>query len=256
MLLHVGFHVLVIAKEANVHQLADFIVADGLVGKLVHHIADVPPGGGHRRQTRPGEGDFGGGAENKDHVLLPLLLQEGEEIQQLVPLLVEVVDGVGVVPKDAEIPGGGPEPGEPPHHPVGIGDAGGIGILGNAPDALYRRVLHQLLHLVHIRALRGHVHIHHPDAEMLGDGEVPVVPRHRAEEFDLRLLAPGLIRAVHPGKKGPGHAVVHHVEAGIASHDNLVLLHPQHIRQELSYLRQAVQKTVVAAVDAAFGHRP
>ena len=165
-------------------------------------------------------------------------------------MVVQVVNGVGIVPVDPKVHGGGLQAGEAPYGFIGIGDALGVRILGHTPDALDGVVGgHQLLHQVHIRAGGQHGDVDHLNAEILGDGEVPVVAGNGAEELHLVQFAPGG-RAHNAADHGPGHGVIHDVQAGVAVDDDLVGPDLHHVGHKLLGLLNAVQHAVVPAVGA------
>ena len=135
--------------------------------------------------------------------------------------------------------------------------AGGVLVLGHAPDALDARVLaHQPLHQVHIRAVRQHRHGHQFKAEVLGHGKMPVIAGHRAEELPVRHLAPGGA-AQQPVDHGVAQDVEHQGQAAVAAHDHLFGAAAHHAGQQGLRLRNAVQPAVVPAVGAvhAVQHR-
>ena len=96
-----------------------------------------------------------------------------------------MMDAVRVVPEDAEVLGGGLERGEALHDLIAVDDAGRVGILRHAPDALHRRILDVLLDQIHVGAVLVRGDVDHLGAEILRDLGVAVIARHGAEELDL-----------------------------------------------------------------------
>lgn len=160
------------------------------------------------------------------------------------------MDAVGVVPNQGEVGRCGLQACQPGDGLLRIDEALGVGEFGNAPDALDRRVLDQLLHQVHVRALRRHGDGDHFHAEGLGDGEMTVIARGRAEPFDLGLPAPGLGAVQQAVGPGLGDQVIHELQAGGAAHEALLRLAVQNFGKEALGGRQAGEVPVVAGVDA------
>ena len=123
----------------------------------------------------------------------------------------EGVDGVGVVPNNAEVGGSGVHGGEFLAGGLGEGHAGGVTEDGNSPHALDRGILDQFLDHGHVGAVVGHGDVEHLEAEQFGDAEVPVVAGNRAQPFDLGLVPPGPLGIVGAEHKGEGDEVEHDV---------------------------------------------
>ena len=248
---HMLHHAVDVLEEADVPQLIHLVVADGLDLHLGPDVRQVVLRGRQGRDAGAGEADLGGGGELVGQVRISCPLALRQDLDQVIlVVVVEVVDGVGIVPVDAEVRSGGLQAGEPADGLIGVGNALGIAVLGDAPDALDGGILgYQLLHHVHIRAGGQHGHIDHLNAEVLGDGKVPVVAGNGAEELHLVQLAPGG-RAHNALDHGPGHGVVHHVQAGVAIDDDLIRPDLHHVRHELLAFLNAVQHAVVPAVGA------
>ena len=152
---------------------------------------------------------------------------------------------ISVVPKDAEVGRGGLEGSDAAHNLVGIGDTRGIGILGYAPHALDRGIAaHQSLDLIHVRAVVANGYGHVADAITLGDCEVAVIARARAEELHLALNAPRRVSADALGI-GVHHHVMHEVEARRACHDHVLRVHAQKLCRETSGGGKAIGEAVV-----------
>ena len=54
----------------------------------------------------------------------------------VLPVIIQVVDPVGVIPENTEVLGGGLQTGQPADGMVRIGNTCRVGVLGNTPDAL------------------------------------------------------------------------------------------------------------------------
>ena len=92
------------------------------------------------------------------------------------------------------------------------------------------------------------------DAELLADGEVPVVSRHRAQEAHrARPLAPGIGGAAKPEHVGRQHEEIHEGEAAVAAHQGLGLGDPQPLRRQGPGLGDPVQAPIAAGVGAVRG---
>ena len=246
-------HAVNVPEETHMAQLVYLVVANGLhlhLGPDVHQVVL------RRRQSGnagAGEADLGGGGKlvGKVRVACPFALCQNLN-QVVLIVVIQVMDGVGIVPVDAEVHGGGLQSGKPADGIIGIGNALGVGIFGHTPDALDGRIGgYQLLHHIHIGTGGQHGNIDHFDAEILGNGKVAVVTGNRAEEFYLFQLAPG--RAAHdPADHGAGHGIEHHVQTGIAVDDHLVGANLHHVGHQFLGFLNAVQHAVVPAVGAVF----
>ena len=156
---------------------------------------------------------------------------------------------IGVVPEDAEVGGGGLHERHPLHHLIREGYAGGVGVLGHAPDALDGIVLaHQRFDDIHVGTVLFHGDGDHLDAELLSDREMPVVAGSRADEFDALELAP---------RSGPEHAElhremherVHEIQAAAVGGDDLGGLHAEQLGEQRAAGFGAGEGSVVAGVD-------
>jgi hypothetical protein len=176
-----------------------------------------------------------------------------KDVQQLLVIVGEMVDDIGVVPEDAEVGSGGLHGGKAAHHFVGIGLALGIAVLGDAPDALDGGILSgQLFHHIHIGAVVQHGDGDHFHAKLLADGEMTVVAGSGAKPFDLVKLAPGGAagRAEDPQAH---HGVVHHVEAGASAGDHVVRGDLKDLGEQRPAGGDALQNAVIADVGLAVG---
>jgi hypothetical protein len=133
------------------------------------------------------------------------------------------VHRVRVVPEKPEILGGRFHLDEPSHGLPRVGDAGGVGENRDRPQAFDRRIDgNQLFDQVDVWAVLAHRDRDHLDAEGFGDGEVPVVAGHRAEELDLGFVFPWP-RRIHPAVQHRKHDdVVHQFEAGVVARDQVL----------------------------------
>ena len=161
-----------------------------------------------------------------------------------------MVHTVRIVPEDAEVLGRRAEPCEPAHRLIRVAVSLRVGILGHTPDALDGFILcDQLFHHIHIRTRLAHRNRNHINAKILGDAEVSVISRHRAEEFHPIQLAPG--RIAHDAVcVRSGDRVIHDIQRGIAVYDDVgrIILH--HLPHQLLGFLNAVEHAVIAAVCA------
>ena len=113
---------------------------------------------------------------------------------------------------------------------IGVGIAGRVRVLRNAPDSLYGRVGgHILLYQIHIRTICGHRNVDHLDAKIFSNGEMSVISRYRTQEFNLVKLAPrGISHNAMSHRTGDG--VVHYVQAGVSIDNDIVSRNLDHIR--------------------------
>ncbi len=256
MLGHMGCDAVGVLQEANMAQLVELVVADGLNAHALLDLGNVLGAGGHSGNAGAGEGYLGSGGELEVAVGVAGLYAGSGDVEQLVLLsriVIKMMHGVGVVPEDAEVFCGALHGSQAAHNLVGIGNATGVGVLGNAPDALEGGIVgHQLFNGIHVGAIFGHGDGYHLDAEGLGHAEVAVVAGDGAHELDLLQLAPrsGTQGAEHPAAH---NGVVHDVQAGVAEHDGVVGGIVEHGGHQLFGLGQAVDHAVVADVGAGSG---
>ena len=126
----------------------------------------------------------------------------------------------------------------------------GVRILRHAEHALDGIVLGtEALDLVHVRAGLGHAHGNVLDAQVLGDAEVTIVAGRGTQELRMLELAP---------RRVAGHALLpimdedglHDVQARRAEHDRLLGRHADELSRQTARGGNALEATVVAAVDA------
>ena len=163
------------------------------------------------------------------------------------------MDAVGVVPHQHEIRRGGLHGRQTADSLLSVYHALRIGVFGNVPHTLYRRVADQLLHHVHVGAVSGHGDGDHLHAEALRHLEVPVVAGDRAEPLHLVQLAPGLLAVKHTVGEGLGYGVVHQLQAGVAAHEHLLRLAAQNVREQPPRRGDARHLAVVPGLHAV-GH--
>ena len=230
-------------------ELVDLVIADGLVGHEAHHMLDVVHTGGHDGDARAGEGHLGGGGVLEDHVRIPRLTAEGEDVREghIVPL--KLVDAVGVIPHDHEVGGGRLQAGDAVDGFRAVNDPLRVGVLGDAPDALYGRVLDSGLHRVHVGAGCGHGNGNQLHAEGFGHVKMPVITRGRAQEFYRVQLAPGLLAVEQAVGVRLSDGVVHQGQAGVAADKALLGPATQNLREILLRAGQAGELAVVADVE-------
>ena len=198
VLAHVCGNALGIFQKAYVTQLVEFVEADGLRAHRREHLVYVGNAGNKSRNTRSGKGHLGGRAKLEDHVGIARIGASIDDVENMIlilGLIVEVVHDIGVVPEDPEIASGRLKCGETAHDLVRVRIAAGVGVLRDAPDALYRRICHEARDLGDVRAILAQLDGNHLDAEVLAYGEVTIIARSRADELDALELAPGQLPA-------------------------------------------------------------
>ena len=256
MLPHVLHHAVNILEEADMAQLVHLIVADGLHLQLFLDIFQVVQGRGQGRDAGAREADLRGGRELVDQVRIPGPLAFRKDLKDVVLVMViQMMDGIGIVPVEAEILCRRLQTGHPADSLVRVGVPAGVRVLRHAPDALDGLILgDKLLDQVHIRTVLKHRHRDILDPEILRDGEMAVVSRHHTEEFHLVQLAPG--RISHDAVAvGAGNGVVHDVQAGVPVEDQVVIGDLHHVSHQLLGLRNAAEHAVIPAVRAVLaGH--
>ena len=83
---------------------------------------------------------------------------------------------------------------------------------------------------------------------------MPVVARHRAEEFDLALLPPGSRSAVYADQESANNTVIHKAQTGLPAHDNIFLLQTEEVGKKLLALIHAGKLAVVANIRTLTGN--
>ena len=253
MLLHEGLEPGHILKIFCVGQLIDLVRSDAPnVG-----VAGVPVqvGGGGREEghARPGVGDLRGGRHEPEPVGMAGRRGQLQHIVDDREFVGEGVDGVGVVPNNAEVGGGGVHGGKFLAGGLGEGHAGGVAEDRNGPHALDRGIFDQFLDHCHVGAVVGHGDVEHLEAEQFGDAEVSVVAGNWAQPFDLGLVPPGPLGIVGAEHEGEGDEVEHDVQAGGVAGDHIVDRQAEGFGPEGANVLDAGQPPIVAAVGAVGG---
>ena len=254
MLGHMGQDTGLILEKTDMAQLVHLVVADDhrreALAHVLHRVLAASDGG----DARAREGDLARGGEHKDTVLIAVLLGLVQQNRRLDDLIGQVVDDVRLIPENLEIGGGGLERGKAADRLVAVGVAVGVGVLRHAPDSLDGVILgDELFNHVHVGAVGAHGHGDQLKAHLLGDGKVAVIAGHGAEELAMLDLAPGLRGILETEHHADGDQVVHQLQAGVATHENLAGLHAEHIGKQCAGLGQPLQLTVVAGVKAVVG---
>ena len=158
MACHMGFNAAFIAEKTCLAQLVELIGADG--GKLPHfaQIDQVGRTCRHGADACTGEGNLAGGAELIHHIRVPGIGAGGQDVwQDGRGVGVKVMHAVGVIPENAEIRRCGLQVGKALHHHGAEHNAGGVLVLGYAPDAFDGSIpLDQVFDHVHIGAIIVH----------------------------------------------------------------------------------------------------
>ena len=201
--------------------------------------------------ARPRERDLGGGGEHQRPVLVARGGGQPQHVDLLHRVVGEGVHGVGVVPEQPEIGCGRAHLHQPSHLFPCERDAGRVGEHRHAPHPLDGRVGgDELLDQVDVGSVLEHRHVDHLDAQALGDGEVPVVAGHRAQELDDGIVAPRP-RRIHPAvQQREHHHVVHQLEARVVTGDQVLHRDAEQLAEDGAQFGQAVQAAVVAGVGA------
>ena len=228
--LHDLQRVRLVLKKTHMAQLVDLVVGDHLHTENAGEVADIGLAGSHAGNAAAGKGDLGGGCELIDHIRPSRLVAQREDIRERDIVALEFVDAIGVVPDDGKVRGSGLQVGKAADGLVGVNNSVGVGVFGNRPYELDLRVLHQLLHHVHVRTLGGHGNGNQLRAEELADLEMPIISGGGAEKFHLFLPAPWLGAVEQAVGIGTGHHVEHHIQGSRAADEHLIRLAAQHIR--------------------------
>ena len=172
-----------------------------------------------------------------------------DEAWDLDPVGGQVMDGVGVVPEDAEVGRGRRHGREPLDCRCRIDGARRIAVLRHAPDPFDARISgDQPFHFVHIRPVVSERDRDHLDAEVLADCEMAVVAWHRAEKRDACLLAPRARTADGALEQRKRNCVVHERQARVVAEDDLRRRDAEERRQQSAQLGEALEDAVVARI--------
>ena len=235
MLDHVSADAIRIAKPTNVRKLHELVRADALHVEGLAEVSDVGRTGDDTGNAAAREGHLARRGKLIDEVIVVLRSDRAEDVEQVVRILVEIVNRVGVVPEDAEVRCGGPEGGEAANDFIRVSDARGVRVLGNAPDALDRRIVLDEAHdLVHVGALRRHANGHVRVAHGGADCEVAIIAGRRAQELEraaggLNRMGLAAANAVDPAMDDD---VVHDVQARRSTEDEIVRVDAKKICHE------------------------
>ena len=251
MALHKLEHMGLVLQEADVAQLVDLVIADGLRAEQTGEVLQVRLGRRHDGHARTGEGDLGRRSKFIDHVGVPGLAAQREHVTEGNELAVDLVQAVGVVPHQGKVRRGGAQGGQPVNDGVGIDDTLRIGVFRHAPDALDGRVAHGGLDGVHVRAVRRHGNGDKLHAERLRHAEMAVIARCGAQEADDGLLRPRARRVQQAMRPGLGDEVIHEVQAGTAADEDLRGRHAQQLGKQALGRGNAGQLAIVAHVERA-----
>jgi hypothetical protein len=205
-----------------VPELIDLVGADRLNRQMPLGVGDVGRAGCHGADAGPGERDLRGRREHERPIGMARLARRREDVEQRLRLRVEIVNGVGVVPEQAEVGRGRLHARQAFDHTPAVGHAGGVAVLRHAPHAEDGGVRpHQLLHLIHVGPIRAELDRQHLDPEMLADGEMTIVARARAKKLHARRAPPGARATRHAVRQRAHHRVMHHLQAAVAADDDL-----------------------------------
>ena len=191
MRVHVAKQPVFVFQEAHVAELVELVGTDRPLGRPREIPLHIGRGGGEKCETRAGKSDFRGGGKNEGSIRIAGLLAEIQDIGDFVAVRGEMVDGIGVVPEQAEVGRTRSHRREALHRFRGIDLAGGIRVFRHAPHALHGRIGDERFDLVHVRPMAGQRHRYHANAILLADGEMAVIARHGAKERGCRRLRPG-----------------------------------------------------------------
>jgi len=243
-------------QKANVTQLVEFVRADGTRRETGEEPLNIGGRGGKESKAGVGERDFRSGSEDKGAIRMSMARAQLDNVRDFDALGGEMMHGVGVVPENAEIGCGGLHGGEPPDDCVGIHDAGGVAVFGNAPDGFDGGIAgDEALDFVHVRAVVAEYYGDHANAVLLADGEVAVVAGNGAKKSDFGVVAPGPGAVACSFQKGINDDVVHEGEAGIIADDYLLRRRAENSGEEAARFEETLKATVIAAINAAFGEK-
>ena len=135
-------------------------MSDGLHLELLLDVLQIVEGGRHRRDARSREADLGGRRKLVNQVRIARPLALGKDLNQMVLVVViQMMDGVGIVPVDTEVLRRRLQARKAADCLVRVGISGRVGILGNTPDSLDGLVGgHQFLDHIHVRSGLQHRH--------------------------------------------------------------------------------------------------
>src|SRR5450432_3942503 len=103
MFLHVSEHAREVLEKADVAQLVELVWTDGLNRAVALDVRNIGRARGERGDAGAGEGDLGRRAEHDGAIRVTRLGARSEYVRELVAFGIEVVHGIGVVPKQPKI---------------------------------------------------------------------------------------------------------------------------------------------------------
>ena len=80
--------------------------------------------------------------------------------------------------------------------------------------------------------------------------EVPVIARHRADELDLVVFTPGLIRFGESDEHRVHQNVIHQIQRGVAAGKDLVIFHAHDFGKNGFQFRDSGGETIVPNVES------
>ena len=188
---HLSAHAVGITEVAQVPELVELVRADRLDARVPLVPGQVVGRTTEESHASTGEGDLGRRREYVGAVRIARGRRQPQHVHRLRRRFLQRVHRVRVVPKDAEVGRRGRHRHQRLAHLGAVGGPGGVGVRRYAPHALDLWICcYEFCTHLDVGAVRVHRHGDHLDAVGLGDGEMPVVARGRAQELD-RTLPPG-----------------------------------------------------------------
>ena len=250
MLSHNLQSVFLVLQIEHLAQLVDLVVGNHLHTHQLLHILEIGLRCSHHRHAGPRQGNLGGGGKFKHHIRISCFPAQAQNVREGHIGAVKFMYTISIVPHQNKIRCCRPQTGQAADGIRGIDDSIGIGVFRHTPDALHRRILHQLLHLVHVRSRYGHGDGDELCAEGLRNPKMPVIARGRAQKFHLLQAAPGCFAVQQAMGIGFGNEIIHQGQAGVSAGNGL--LHPaaQHPGPIPPGGRQTCQFSIVTGIDA------
>ena len=184
---------------------------------------------------------------------MPGFLGELQNVDGFGEVAGESVNSVGVVPHDTEIGCGRVECRKLFACLPRIANPRGVAEDGHGPHALDLRIFEKLGHGVEVRPLIRHRDVDHLEPEVLGDGEVAVISRDRADPLNGVFVFPRPPRILGAKDVRPHDQVVHDVQAGCVPRDDVLNGNSQQVSVDFPNIDDAAQTTVVATIGAIVG---
>ena len=249
MLLHNLQGMGLVLQKFHMTQLVYLVIADHLDAKEPGEILNVGFRRSHTADAAACKGNLGCGGELIDHVGIPGLTAQGDDIREGNKVTLKFMDAVSVVPDDGKIRGGGLQICETANGLVAEDNAVGIGILGNHPDHFYGGILHVFLNHVHIRPGRSHGDGNQLCTKELANLKMPVISGGGAEKFHRFFPAPGARTVKKAVGISTGHQVKHQVQRGDTADKNFLPPAPKNICPERPGAGKSCQFTVVPGIN-------